>query len=119
VRQMLTTYLMSETYQNLPDETLELIIDKTFMDADLNRDGLIDLDEWRAFVTKDPTVIKYMTILHLKKVTTIFPDFIWNTVVKGEECEPSATTAARVAQPTGVSTSAAPNTQHGGSTSIA
>jgi hypothetical protein len=38
------------------------------MDADLNKDGLIDPDEWRAFVTQNPTVIKYMTILQLKYV---------------------------------------------------
>ncbi|MCI69488.1 hypothetical protein A2U01_0090750, partial [Trifolium medium] len=36
---------------------------------------------------------------------------------EGDECESSATAAARVAQPTGASTSAAPNTQHEGSTS--
>ncbi|KAK2357755.1 calcineurin B protein [Trifolium repens] len=115
IRQMLTTYLVTETSDIIPDETVELIIKKTFMDADLNRDGLIDPDEWRAFVTQNPTVIKYMTILQLKQVTTIFPDFIWNTVVQEGE-ESSAAAEARVAQPRG-STSAAPNVQARGSTS--
>ncbi|WJX90211.1 Calcineurin B-like protein 1 [Trifolium repens] len=106
VKQMLTTYLVTEVVDNIPIETVEHIINKTFMDADLNKDGLIDRDEWRAFVIQNPTVIKYMTILHLKQVTTIFPDFIWNTVVG--EGETSATAEERVAQPTG-STSVAPN----------
>ncbi|GAU35963.1 hypothetical protein TSUD_207670 [Trifolium subterraneum] len=113
VRQMLTA---SEISKPMPDESVEHVIDKTFLEADLNRDGQIDPDEWRTFVTNNQTVINYMTVPNLRDITTLFPDFIWKTVVQDGE-ESSAAGEARVPPPTGSSTSAPPNAQHGVSTS--
>ncbi|XP_061346127.1 calcineurin B-like protein 10 isoform X2 [Gastrolobium bilobum] len=65
--------IMSESGMHLEDEVLKTIIDKTFHDADVDKDGKISKEEWRAFVLRQPGILKHMTLPHL--------DFIFNTGV--------------------------------------
>lgn len=44
---------------------------QTMIEADLNGDGKIDQEEWKEFVSKNPSVIKNMTLPHLKWVQKI------------------------------------------------
>ncbi|XP_061953465.1 calcineurin B-like protein 4 isoform X4 [Populus nigra] len=58
--------LLHESDLLLSDDFVETIVDKTFRDADLKGDGKIDPDEWKEFVSKNPSLIKNMTLPHLK-----------------------------------------------------
>lgn len=73
--------ILSELDSTLTDDAVDSIVDKTMIEADLNGDGRIDPEEWKDFVTKNPSLLKNMTLPYLKELTLAFPSFVLHTEV--------------------------------------
>ncbi|XAR52208.1 hypothetical protein NMG60_11020154 [Bertholletia excelsa] len=67
----------------LSDDLVEIIVDKTFKEVDKNNDGRVDPEEWKEYVSKNPSLImNMMTLPFLKDVPLAFPSFVESSGVE-------------------------------------
>jgi serine/threonine-protein phosphatase 2B regulatory subunit len=78
VRRMLVAVLRQNATMTLTEEQTEQVLDKTFDDVDLSKDGVISLTEFKALVEKDEKIIANMTMPSLNRLTKEYPDFIFS-----------------------------------------
>ncbi|XP_078176927.1 calcium-binding EF-hand family protein [Carex rostrata] len=76
--------ILNESDIILSDDMVELIVDKTFQQADSKGDGRIDLDEWKEFACQNPALLKNMTLPYLKDITTVFPSFVMRSEIEDD-----------------------------------
>ncbi|KAK7303049.1 hypothetical protein RJT34_13948 [Clitoria ternatea] len=53
--------ILIECDMNLFDDLLEAIIDKTIVEVNKDNDGKNSKEDWKAFVSKNPSLLKNMT----------------------------------------------------------
>ncbi|CAO2203926.1 unnamed protein product [Urochloa humidicola] len=68
--------LLEESELDITSDAVEMIVDRTFDQADTKGDGRIDQEEWTAFAKDNPYVLRNMTLPYLKDITMVFPSFV-------------------------------------------
>ncbi|BBG97652.1 Calcium-binding EF-hand family protein [Prunus dulcis] len=70
--------LLNESDLILSDDIVEMIVDKTFMEADRKADGRIDEEEWKEYVADNPSLLKNMTLPYLMHVVLHSANLVWD-----------------------------------------
>nr|CAB3473475.1 unnamed protein product [Digitaria exilis] len=68
--------LVDESDLDITGDAVEVIVNRTFDQADTKGDGRIDEEEWTKFAKDNPYVLRNMTLPYLKDITMVFPSFV-------------------------------------------
>ena len=80
VREMLEAVLRQSKAMTLTKEMMEAVLNKTFEDCDLTKDGVISMKEFKTLVEKNEKIIANMTMPSLERLTKVYPDFLFTAV---------------------------------------
>nr|AGO81720.1 calcineurin B-like protein 5 [Saccharum hybrid cultivar GT28] len=73
--------LLDESDLDIASDAVEMIVDRTFDQADTKGDGKIDQEEWTAYAKDNPYVLRNMTLPYLKDITMVFPSFVMHSEI--------------------------------------
>ncbi|AQK95273.1 Calcineurin B-like protein 4 [Zea mays] len=73
--------LLDESDLDIASDAIEMIIDRTFDQADTKGDGKIDQEEWTEYAKDNPYVLRNMTLPYLKDITMVFPSFVMHSEI--------------------------------------
>ncbi|CAL5214966.1 unnamed protein product [Lathyrus oleraceus] len=73
---------LNESEVTISDDIVESIVEKTMKEVDSKGDGKIDMEEWKEYAAKNPSLLKIMTLQYLKDITMAFPSFVLHTEVE-------------------------------------
>nr|QOL71363.1 Calcineurin B-like protein 5 [Cynodon dactylon x Cynodon transvaalensis] len=73
--------LLEESDLNITADAVELIVHRTFDQADTKGDGKIDQEEWTEYARNNPYVLRNMSLPYLKDITMVFPSFVMHSEV--------------------------------------
>mmetsp|Transcript_8128 Transcript_8128/g.23325 ORF Transcript_8128/g.23325 Transcript_8128/m.23325 type:complete len:221 (-) Transcript_8128:33-695(-) len=73
VKDFLFALMRENNLLHFTDEELDAVIEQTFEEVDLAKDGKIHPAEWQTFCENYPVVINYMTLPVLRDLTARFP----------------------------------------------
>jgi len=78
VQRMLEAVLKQSRAMSLTKEMMTAVLDKTFEDCDLTKDGVISLKEFKMLASKNDKIIANMTMKSLESLTKAYPDFVFS-----------------------------------------
>lgn len=73
LKRFLVALMVDNPDVDLDEEALDEIVDETFAELDLAKDGRINPEEWMRLVQRNPGIISYMTLPVLTEVCEKFP----------------------------------------------
>ena len=73
LKRFLVAVMTENTDVHLDEAALDAIVEETFKESDLSKDGRINPEEWLALVQRNPSVISYMTLPVLLEISQKFP----------------------------------------------
>lgn len=73
---------LTESEVTVTEDIVESIVEKTMEEVDSKGDGKIDMEEWKEYAAKNPSLLKIMTLPYLKDITMAFPSFVLHTEVE-------------------------------------
>ena len=85
LKQLVSAVMKRSIFLNLDEEAIERVLDTTFEQVDVEKDGSISYQEFYRMVKENRKCIANMTIATLATLSTEYPEFIFSGVDEREE----------------------------------
>ena len=85
LKQLVSAVMKRSIFLNLDEEAIERVLDTTFEQVDVEKDGSISYQEFYRMVKENRKCIANMTMATLATLSTEYPEFIFSGVDEREE----------------------------------
>ena len=85
LKQLVSAVMKRSIFLNLDEEAIERVLDTTFEQVDVEKDGSISFQEFYRMVKENRKCIANMTMATLATLSTEYPEFIFSGVDEREE----------------------------------